>query len=115
MTMRRPSPSRRRRVPTTRRRTQWDGSVVAPATVGPGVRSFSLLNMPRGLGERMGLTVARVIGSLRVNSTDASLSVDFEAGFKMLSEEEAVTVPSPTGDLDADWLWWHHSSALPQV
>jgi len=63
--------------------------------------------MPNGaLG---GYLLVRTIGSLRVNSTDAALSVDWNAAIALRNDSN---VPVP-GDEQNPWVWQEAGSALP--
>ena len=99
-----------------KRQTMWFGAAIDPAFVAPGVNAFTavLANLAEDNKITLkGVTILRIIGSLRVNSTDATFSAEYFAGIKTVPEESATTLPDPATDLDADWMWWDRQVALP--
>ena len=101
---------------TPRRKLDWITAVVGPQSVAPGQETLSDLTsgFPITDFERSRLTVMRMVGTLRVNSTDANLSVDWAAGFTMMNEDQvnSLVLPDPATD-DVQWLWWDARSSLP--
>ena len=121
MTTRRGSPRRSRSSRAApRRKTGWMGAVTEPTTVGPGAQSFvnltsELLDVTQTPLARQALTIMRIVGMLRVNSTDANLSAEAAFGFIMVDGDAGVAaaLPDPLLDVDAPWLWWQRRVVLP--
>jgi len=114
-------PSRRSsRGGPARRKTAWMGGITQPSILTPGSQTITnltseLLDVTNTPIARQGLTLLRMFATLRVNSTDASLSVEFSFGF-IMSEGDAViagAVPDPELDVDAPWTYWERRVALP--
>ena len=91
----------------------WESSSFDPATLAPGSQVTAQL-LSANLGGVAGIlaaafTVVRIIGSLRVNSDDATLSVEWAAGIAPIMGD-AVTAnvfPDPhASDDQFPWQWW---------
>ncbi len=110
---------RRRYQRSARRQMQWDTSNFVPATVTAGGQATA--DVTSGFWEavagagRKGITVLRIIGSLRVNSTDATFAAEWAAGFGIIEEDSATAgqFPDPQNDADFNWLWWMARAAPP--
>ena len=99
MTTRRPSRSN-----TPRRQRQWENSRLGITTLAAVTTGVTPLSIPRDLGERKGLTVVRIIGTLSVSNTAADNSTqDWLAGIGIAIT--GTNVPNPTDD-EYPWLWW---------
>ena len=107
-------PPRRRRSSNRgpKARYAWETSVFDPASVGPGAETTAnLASDSTGdvsqFAQVQGLSVVRIIGSLRVNSTHASLSVEWAAGIAMIEDDAfaANVVPDPLTQ-PFKWMWW---------
>ena len=100
-----------------RRRTAWFGAVTDPVTIAPGGQGTVDLSSPMGgaVGERQGMTIARIRGILRANSTDANLSCESAFGIIMVENDAALAgaFPDPIGDESNPWLWWQRRVLLP--
>ncbi len=101
-----------KRVISAARKVTWIGSVIAPTSLAAGAQSFTELFTNFRPQTRKGLTLLRIRGTLRVNSTDAALSADFATGF-LRFREGATFFPRPETDTQEPWLWWKATSALP--
>jgi len=106
MTMRRGS---RRRFSSSRprSRTEWAVAQIAPATVGPGVTSFTDIFQNIGAGK----TILRIVGSIRVQSTHATLSCDFVYGVGV--KPGAMSNVLNPSDSSFPWMHWRRGAALP--
>jgi len=64
---------------------------------------------------RQGLTIMRILGTLRINSTDANLSAEGSFGFIMMDGDafSGGTLPDPLLDPDAPWMYWDRRVFLP--
>jgi len=93
------------------KRMTWVNAQTAPTVVANGVTATSDLmsGLGAGLEGRRGMKLLRIIGALRVNSTDPTLSVDF-VGSIYLSQIGQSISPST---LAFPFLWWIRGSALP--
>ena len=109
-------PARRRsysRSPRTRRRYAWETSIFDPEIVTIGNQAYGgLLAVPavntiEALSSQ-GQTVLRCIGSLRINSTHATDSVEWAAGITMVGPDAfaAGNLPDPVTDSNEKWMWW---------
>ena len=110
MTTRTRSRGRTRSFGRQKRNYQWNNSQIAPATVGAGGVVNTVLSagvFPDELAK--GVMVHRILGLLRVDSTDANLSVDFVAAISMRQNTSTITASAA----DYPFLWWMRSSALP--
>jgi len=104
-----------------RRQTEWNGVTTSPGTVGPGAITFinlvSAYNRAgvAGLltGLLKGVTFTRLIGTVRLSSTDSLLSADFAMGLIMTTD--TADVPDPETEIDRSWLYWDRRSVLPAV
>jgi len=114
------SRSRRRYSSAPRRKTAWMGGQTDPAVVAAQAQSF--VNMTETLEDltenpigRQGLTLIRIVGSLRINSTHATNSVEASFGFIMVDgdAESTGSVPDPKTDFSAPWLHWDRRVFLP--
>jgi len=85
--------------------------VTSPVTLGPGLTNFTDLTLGFHANLRKGMTVVRILGTIRVNSTDASLSTDFAMG--ITTARGSASFPDPSGDAQEPWLYWFRGSALP--
>jgi len=105
---------------TPRRRTAWTGFSQDPVVLGPGGQGVSNLlgHLPDATVNplyRQGLTLLRIVGSLRLNSTDATLSAEGHFGF-IMSDGDAfasLTLPDPAVDHEAPWMHWDRRVFLP--
>ena len=120
MTTRGGSRRRSRSSRAPRRPTGWMGAATEPTTVAPGGQSFvnltgQLLDVEDTPLAKQSLTILRIIGMLRVNSTDANLSAEAAFGFIMVDGDAgaAAVLPDPLLDIDAPWLWWQRRVVLP--
>jgi len=94
-------------------RYAWESSTFDPASVTSGSTSTAglLSNAPADAIETLtaqGLTVVRIVGSLRVNSEDVALSVEWAAGISVIQNDafNAGAVPSPLTSTAQKWMWW---------
>ena len=93
------------------RKYVWDNAQIAPTTLAPGITGNTVLSSGFGSGLELlkGWKVERVIGQLRINSTDGVFSADFVAGISMRQEGSTISAsrtPFP-------FLWWIRDSARP--
>ena len=91
----------------------WESSVFDPATVAPGAQTAASLLVGSSTGSITGLiaqgfNVIRILGSLRVNSTDVALSVEWAAGITVVGKDAAAANvnPDPLTDDFHKWMWW---------
>jgi len=97
---------------------EWFNAITDPATVAAGASAVVDLavgyrDVAGGVG-RKGCTLTRIIGTVRVNSTDASLSAEGTFGFVKYREDAGLAnVPFPSSDDDAPWLYWKRRVFLP--
>ncbi len=120
MTMRRGG-SRRRFARTSRgarRQTAWAAVTTEPTSVVAGGQSF--VNLTPGLISstspgREGMTIVRIVGTLRANSLDASLSCESAWGIHMVEEDAAAAsaIPDPLADAHKEWMYWDRRVLLP--
>ena len=103
-----------------RRRTAWTGRTIDPAIVAAGGQNVNdiLTGLPDATENpigRYGLTIMRIVGSLRINSTDVALSTECGFGFIMVDGDAsaASAFPEPTVDEEAPWLHWDRRVVLP--
>jgi len=103
-----------------RRKTAWFGGLTDPATLAPGLQSN--VNLTTELPDttenpigKQGLTILRMFATLRINSTDANLSVEGSFGFIMVDGDAvaAAAFPDPFSDVEADWTFWDRRVFLP--
>ena len=100
------SSSRRRSAPI---RTIWKNARITPATLASFATGNTGLLAGVAPDDKLdGWKVLRIIGNVRVNSTDVSLSADFAVGIAFMR----FTAPSPN-QVDFPWLWWVANSATP--
>ena len=97
----------------------WETSTFAPTTVNFGNQvTADLAADTTGSNDQLtptqALTVVRIIGSLRVNSTAALLSVDWAAGITMIESDafNANVVPEPQSQPNK-WMWQMARSSPP--
>ena len=108
-TRRYPSTSRRFRRATPRV-YQWENSRTAPASLAPGVTGSTDLSVNVFADNlKKGATVVRVLGHLRLISTDAALSVDFSAALFMRQQSTSIDPTNAT----YPFMWWMANSAPP--
>ena len=93
----------RRRSPSgrARRRVQWENSRLGITTLGPVATNNTNLSIPRGVSERKGLTLARVIGKVTTSNLTTGTTQDWTAG---ISLNEGTSL-GPTDD-QVPWIWW---------
>ena len=74
----------------------------------------SFYDLVAGAG-RKGMTLLRIVGSLRVQSTDATYSVDWAAGIFMAREPTYTpgSFPDPRTDPDTNWMMRWSRTSLP--
>ncbi len=94
-----------------KRRYVWDNAQIAPAIIAPGIQGVTDLSAGLGAGLELlrGWRVERVIGRLRVNSTDATFAADFVASISMRQQSQTISAsltPFP-------FLWWIRDAARP--
>jgi len=106
-------PRRRARYSRKPRRMAWESSVFDPATVAPSAQVTAALlpQPPANTVETLsaqGISIVRIIGSLRVNSTHATLSAEWAAGITLVNSDGfgVNAVPDPVADTQQKWMWW---------
>ncbi len=112
--------SRRSSRSTPRRKVAWMGGTTDPATVTAGAQTAVNLTSTledtteNPIGKR-GLTIVRTHATLRINSTDASLSAEMSFGLIMMDGDAvaASAYPDPLQDPEASWLHWARRVLLP--
>ncbi len=105
----------RRGFSRTRRQTEWENAITDPAVITAGLKGVVDLTSGYHAAERKGLTVARIIGAVRVNSADATLSVEFSMGITMETEQSVTqgATANPLSNSRTPWMWWLRWVALP--
>ena len=96
-----------------KRRYAWESSTFDPVTMLPGAQvsanllSTAAVDTPETL-LMQGVKIVRMIGSLRVNSIDVSLSVEWAAGITVVGKDadQANAIPDPVTDTAHGWMWW---------
>ena len=104
--------SRRRSSPrAAKRRSVWETSQAAATVVAPGTTASFPFTLDAYQSRNMmkGITVVRIVGTIRVNSTDAVLSCDYVMGITV----DAFGIVASASDASQPWMWWKRSSALP--
>jgi len=105
---------------TPRMKTAWMGGIQDPFSLAPSGQAFTNLTamLPDTTEDpirKQELTLLRVHANLRMNSSDANLSVDASFGLIMVDGDAlaAQALPDPDTDPEASWLHWLARSFLP--
>ncbi len=85
------------------------------ANVTSGALSMVVLHNQANFDEYPSPTITRIRGQLDVHAPSDAGCIDvlFTCGILLVYDEAAVaTLPDPSDDLDADWLWWASGTVI---